>query len=203
MIQEKLRKIQLQLKAPKSQYNSFGKYYFRNCEDILEVAKPIVAAEMCVLTVNDTVKQIGERYYIEAAATLTDTEDAASVTVTAYAREDENRKGMDASQLTGATSSYARKYALSGLFAIDDTKDADTLNNGLAAGAEIPNDTNIKRFVCEQCGTVIKPYINDRNENVNVRQHCESSKKYFSGHVYCRDCAKAKLKAGSNENTDR
>ncbi len=125
-IYEKLLNIQAELKAPKGQYNSFGKYKYRSCEDILEAVKPICAKHKATLVVSDELKYIGERYYIEARATLIDIEDGSRVENTAYAREEETKKGMDGSQITGTASSYARKYALNGLFCIDDTKDADT-----------------------------------------------------------------------------
>lgn len=116
--------IQHRLKAPKGQYNSFGKYKYRSCEDILEAVKPILHEVGCSLTLTDEVVLIGDRYYIKATARLKG-EDTDEVT-TAYAREDQDKKGMDGSQITGTASSYARKYALNGLFCIDDTKDADT-----------------------------------------------------------------------------
>lgn len=118
--------IQSELKAPKGQYNSFGKYKYRSCEDILEAIKPLLKENACVLTISDSVEMVGDRFYIKATATLRDTESTDGISVTAYAREAEDKKGQDASQVTGATSSYARKYALNGLFCIDDTKDADT-----------------------------------------------------------------------------
>lgn len=124
-IYEKLMKIQGSLKAPKGQYNGFGKYKYRSCEDILEALKPLLVEYKALVTINDRLVQIGERYYVEACATLIDVEDGANVSVMAYAREAESKKGMDESQVTGATSSYARKYALNGLFAIDDNKDMD------------------------------------------------------------------------------
>lgn len=127
---EKLLAIQIELKAPKNQYNSFGKYKYRNCEDILEAVKPLCLKNKAVLTVSDEVENIQERYYIKATATLHDTESEEKISVTARAREEEDKKGMDGSQVTGASSSYARKYALNGLFAIDDTKDSDTTNTG-------------------------------------------------------------------------
>lgn len=120
----KLLEIQHKLKAPKGQYNKFGQYKYRSCEDILEAVKPILYEVGCTLTLTDTVELIGDRYYIKATAWLKG-EDTDEV-VTAYAREEETKKGMDASQITGTASSYARKYALNGLFCIDDTKDADT-----------------------------------------------------------------------------
>ena len=123
---EKLLNIQQELKAPKNQKNNFGGYNYRSCEDILEAVKPLLAKEKCILTLNDELLQIGERYYIKATATILDTENGSVLSNTAYAREEENKKGMDQSQITGTASSYARKYALNGLFLIDDTKDADT-----------------------------------------------------------------------------
>lgn len=135
-IYEKLLSIQTELKAPKSQYNSFGKYNYRNCEDILEAVKPLCAKYKAVSVMGDEVIQIGERYYIKSTARLIDLESEGVVENTAYAREEAEKKGMDGSQVTGASSSYARKYALNGLFAIDDTKDSDTTNNGQTAPKE-------------------------------------------------------------------
>ena len=124
----KLMNIQQELKAPKSQYNDFGKYAYRSCEDILEAVKPLLKKEKVVLTISDELQYIGNRYYIKATATLIDTESEAIISNSAYAREEETKKGMDGSQITGASSSYARKYALNGLFGIDDNKDSDTTN---------------------------------------------------------------------------
>ena len=117
--------IQSKLKAPKNQYNSFGKYRYRSAEDILEALKPLLAENKCTLTVSDNVENIGTRFYIVATATITNDE-GKSVSVKGLAREAETKAGMDSSQITGSCSSYARKYALNGLFLIDDTKDADT-----------------------------------------------------------------------------
>ena len=124
----KLMNIQQELKAPKGQYNSFGKYAYRSCEDILEAVKPLLKKERVALTISDELQYIGNRYYIKATATLIDTESEATISNSAYAREEETKKGMDGSQITGASSSYARKYALNGLFGIDDNKDSDTTN---------------------------------------------------------------------------
>ena len=124
----KLMNIQQELKAPKGQYNDFGKYAYRSCEDILEAVKPLLRKEKVVLTISDELQYIGNRYYIKATATLIDTESDAIISNSAYAREEETKKGMDGSQITGASSSYARKYALNGLFGIDDNKDSDTTN---------------------------------------------------------------------------
>lgn len=118
----RLAEIQRTLNAPKNQYNSFGKYKYRSCEDILEGVKPLLNG--LFLSISDEVVMIGDRYYVKATATITDGD--ASHTATALAREEESKKGMDSAQVTGATSSYARKYCLNGLFGIDDSKDADT-----------------------------------------------------------------------------
>ena len=118
----KLSEIQRSLNAPKNQYNSFGKYRYRSCEDILEGVKPLLNG--LFLSISDDIVVIGERYYVKATATITD--GSTSHSATAMAREEENKKGMDSAQVTGATSSYARKYCLNGLFGIDDSKDADT-----------------------------------------------------------------------------
>lgn len=124
-IYETLSHIQVELKAPKNLYNSFGRYKYRNAESILEAAKPLCAKHGCTLTVSDEVILIGNRYYIKATATVQD-KDGNATSATALAREDETKKGMDGAQITGTASSYARKYALNGLFCIDDTKDPDT-----------------------------------------------------------------------------
>ncbi|EOI9299147.1 ERF family protein [Salmonella enterica] len=118
----RLAEIQEHLNAPKNQYNSFGKYKYRSCEDILEGVKPLLKG--LFLSISDEIVLIGDRYYVKATATITDGENSHSAS--AIAREEENKKGMDAAQVTGATSSYARKYCLNGLFGIDDSKDADT-----------------------------------------------------------------------------
>ena len=123
-LHEKLLAIQTKLKAPKGQYNSFGKYSYRSAEDILEAVKPLNAEQGVLLTITDEIKEVGGRIYVVATATASDGTD--ELKVSAFAREPENKKGMDDSQITGATSSYARKYALNGLYAIDDNKDADT-----------------------------------------------------------------------------
>lgn len=121
-----LAHIQAQVKAPKAQFNAFGKYKYRSAEDILEAVKPVINAAGYYLIISDRVVQIGDRYYVEAYVLLTN--GTITYSATAYAREEEQKKGMDGSQITGAASSYARKYALSGLFALDDNADADRTN---------------------------------------------------------------------------
>lgn len=125
-LNEALVSVQSKLKAPKGQYNSFGKYKYRSCEDILEAVKPLLAEVGCTLRISDEIIQVGERIYVKATAVFSNGD--AQYAVTALAREAETKPGMDAAQITGAASSYARKYALNGLFCIDDTKDADATN---------------------------------------------------------------------------
>ena len=127
-IVKKLMNIQNELKAPKGQYNAFGKYSYRNCEDILEAVKPLLFENGLILNISDEIVMIGDRFYIQAVAKVIDEENN-YIEAKALARESLDKKGMDASQITGATSSYARKYALNGLFCIDDTKDSDYCND--------------------------------------------------------------------------
>lgn len=122
-----LQQIQSELKAPKGQLNKFGGYKYRSCEDILEALKPLLAKHNAVVLLSDDIVLVGSRFYVKATATFKTAEE--SISVTAFAREAETKKGMDESQITGSASSYARKYALNGLFGIDDTKDADTMDN--------------------------------------------------------------------------
>ena len=140
-VYEKLMQVQTQLKAPKGQINTFGNYKYRSCEDILEGLKPLLAEVKATLTLTDKVLQIGERFYIEATAIFTDTELGAKVEVSALARENATQKGMNDAQITGSVSSYARKYSLNGLFCIDDTKDADTLDNSTTDKPIKPTET--------------------------------------------------------------
>ena len=151
-IYEKLSNIQSELKAPKSQYNSFGKYSYRSCEDILEAVKPICKNNKAVCTINDEIVLVGDRYYVKATAWLIDTESGERINNIAYAREEAEKKGMDGSQVTGASSSYARKYALNDLFAIDDTKDSDATNKG-----EDKPKTSVKQEKSEQPKQAQKP----------------------------------------------
>lgn len=128
-IYEKLLSVQVELKAPKGQYNSFGKYKYRSCEDILETLKPILDKYKLVLFISDDVVEINTRNYVKATVHLINPEKVGeTIQVSALAREEETKKGMDSSQITGASSSYARKYALNGMFMIDDTKDSDSTN---------------------------------------------------------------------------
>ena len=123
-----LKKIQQELKAPKSQYNNYGRYAYRSAEDILEAVKPLLAKYDAELTLTDDIIEVSGRIYVKATAVLKGNDETESITVTAFAREPAEKKGMDESQITGTASSYARKYALNGLFLIDDNKDADSID---------------------------------------------------------------------------
>lgn len=142
----KLVEVQSELKAPKSQFNKFGNYAYRNCEDILEALKPILNKVKAIVNISDEVVLVGERYYIKATVKFIDAETGEVVEASAMAREEESKKGMDASQLTGSTSSYARKYALNGLFSIDDTKDSDTTNTHGKDNVTTLSDAQLKRM---------------------------------------------------------
>ena len=195
---EKLSKIQAELKAPKNQYNSFGKYKYRSCEDILEAVKPICQKNGCVLVLSDEVVNLDGRYYVKATAKLIDGED--NISNSAYAREDESKKGMDGSQITGTASSYARKYALNGLFCIDDTKDADTNENAQErqsranAENEKPKAEKPKQadIICPKCGKAVKSIKGKDGKTRTPEQ-------VLAQLNMCGDCYK---KAKENEKTD-
>lgn len=183
-INEKMIQIQAELKAPKDKKNSFGGYMYRSCESILEAVKPILKAVGCTLTISDDIVEVGGRVYVKARAVLTDGE--ASVEAVAFAREPESKKGMDEPQVTGTASSYARKYALNGLFAIDDTKDADT--DEYQGRPEAKKPTTAKAaLVCENCGGEITQVM-ECGTQFSARAVAEKTKKRF-GHCLCWECA--------------
>ena len=174
-IYERLMSVQKELKAPKGQYNSFGKYAYRSAEDIVEAAKPLCIANGLLLTLSDEMKEIGGRIYVQATATVAD-KDGNVIRTTALAREPQDKKGMDDSQITGAASSYARKYALNGLFAIDDTKDADTMP---------PPEKASTGLICSQCAAEIKG-----TAKATAQQIADWNYKNY-GRVLCAKCGKA------------
>lgn len=152
-IYEKLMIIQQKLKAPKGQENRFGGYKYRSCEDILEAVKPLLSETKTALTISDMIEDVNGRYYIMATAKLTNCEEPGETVInTAYAREADTKKGMDDSQITGSASSYARKYALNGLFCIDDTRDADAWNTGNGT-PETPKKKEPKASAPKESGT--------------------------------------------------
>lgn len=201
-VREKLGAVQKTLKAPKSQYNSFGKYNYRSCEDILEAAKPLCIENGLILTISDDIVAVGERYYIKATAAVTDVKDGERVECSGIAREAEERKGMDASQVTGSTSSYARKYALGGLFALDDTKDADATNDhkgkAMANKAEAAGiGEQVKEYKCCDCGKEFKAFTDKTGKTWSAGQvyHMAESSN-TDGKARCSTCMK---KAGTQK----
>ena len=187
--QQKVVAVQSELKAPKGQYNSFGKYKYRSCEDILEGVKPLLKEYKLVLLINDEIVQIGERYYVKATAKITDGKE--SVSATAYAREPLEKKGADASQITGATSSYARKYALNGLLAIDDAKDADTMDNSQNQTSNITYNWQTLKARATQGGVTedsLKSYLKNelkvKNTDEMTRDHYQKAFDWVNNQRY-------------------
>lgn len=200
-IYEKLSAIQQELKAPKNQRNTFGNYNYRSCEDILEAAKPLCAKYKTALVLVDDIKEIGGRFYVVAQARLHDCESEAAVAASAFAREPETKKGSDESQITGAASSYARKYALNGLFCIDDTKDADTNENKAQEQKAEPNIETIA--VCMRCNRPILPIKKTNGEIWKVTDMVKYSEKRFKKRL-CAECMKltdAEVKANESPST--
>ena len=163
---KELISIQSELKAPKSQYNKFGGYKYRKAEDILEAVKPLLTKQKCTLIITDDVVLIGNRIYVKATATIKN-EKGECETTTGWAREEETKKGMDGSQITGASSSYARKYALNGLFAIDDNADSDTTNDGQHQTAQQQTQAT-QQTASQQFNS------NDLNEGLGYLSRCVS-----------------------------
>ena len=190
-VYEKLMSIQQELKAPKGQYNAFGKYSYRSCEDIVEAVKPLAGKVKAVLTITDRVELVGERYYIIATATLMDAETGEKISVTSQAREEDSKKGMDAAQVSGAASSYARKYALNGLFAIDDTKDSDATNTG--AATQKPQRTST---LCKDCGVEIRNAAKKDGSLWAAKDIAAYSARRF-GRALCPDCQRKAFAAES------
>lgn len=192
-LSEKLNRIQVELKAPKDKLNKFGGYNYRSAEGILEALKPLLKTYGVYVTLSDEIVEVGGRVYVKATACLSDTKSADGFNevkiATAYAREAESKKGMDEAQVTGATSSYARKYALNGLFLLDDTKDADTDEYALQTKAEpkktAPTPKASVALICERCGKPISSAGKFPASKV-----AESTKAQF-GKQMCFECGKA------------
>ena len=182
---------QAELKAPKNQYNSFGKYNYRSCEDILEAAKPINKKYGLVLLLTDKPVCIGQRYYIEATARLYDIESEQFIEATASAREADTKKGMDDSQVTGTASSYARKYALNGLYNIDDTKDADT---DAYKKQTTTNNTAAPEYKCADCGKLFEAFRDPTSGKTFTPAEVFqiAKKRNVDGVARCADCRKKK-----------
>ena len=167
---EELIAIQSELKAPKSQFNKFGGYKYRKAEDILEAVKPLLNKQKCTLTITDDIEMVGNRIYVKATATIKNKKGEFETT-TGWAREEESKKGMDGSQITGASSSYARKYALNGLFAIDDNADSDTTNDGQHQAAQQQTQT---QQPADQQTASPQYHPNDLNEGLGYLSRCVS-----------------------------
>lgn len=204
-VREKLAAVQKVLKAPKNQYNSFGKYSYRSCEDILEAAKPLCIENGLILTISDDIVAVGDRYYIKATAAVIDVSDGERVETSGIAREAEERKGMDSSQVTGSTSSYARKYALNGLFSIDDTKDADATNDHGKGKAQAVAEKaqaagigeQVKEYKCCDCGKAFQEFTDKNGKTWSAGQvfHMSESNN-TDGKARCSACMK---KAGTQK----
>ena len=198
-VYEKLLAVQSELKAPKDQYNAFGGYKYRSCESIMEAVKPILSKYKAVILLDDDIVEVAGRVYVKATAQFIDCEDAKGIEAHAFAREDESKKGMDGSQLTGATSSYARKYALNGLLAIDDTKDADaTQGKDEREKPAMPQEkkqSTPAAIICERCKEQVKPGKTKEGKLWSVADMVTYSKLRFKGAVYCQDCMKAAFEA--------
>lgn len=149
----RLQAVQMELKAPKDQYNDFGKFSYRSCEDILEAVKPLCEKQGLLLSLTDEIEEMGGRIYIKAIARVIEMDTGKEFFTTAFAREDELKKGMDGSQISGCASSYARKYALNGLFCIDDTKDADTHDNRSEVQLASQKQRNELEVLCQRTGS--------------------------------------------------
>lgn len=175
-VYEKLMTVQQKLKAPKNQYNSFGKYHYRSCEDILEGLKPCLKEVKAAVTIDDEIVDIGGRIYVKATAFFHDTESGELITNTAYAREEDTKAGMSAAQITGATSSYARKYALNGLFMIDDNKDSDTEEQANETKARVSKSKPVEKKTDANPKTeseIAKQYITEAKQKSLVDK-CEA-----------------------------
>ena len=181
---EKLSKIQKELKAPKNQRNNFGNYNYRSCEDILEAVKPLL--DGAILTITDDIVEVGGRVYVKATARFKDGD--FEISNTAFAREEEAKKGMDASQITGSTSSYARKYALNGLFLIDDVKDADAQDN------KTDFEKDASKLQAQQTRETNKQIKADKNSPEGLKERYESCKKFLEKLPMFTDCGSSAYK---------
>lgn len=166
--------IQSELKAPKSQFNRFGGYKYRKAEDILEAVKPLLAKEKCTLVLTDDIVSVGNRIYVKSLATLKNNSGETEMSV-GYAREEETKKGMDGSQITGASSSYARKYALNGLFAIDDNADSDTTNVGATTTMQVTQQATTQQVAQQATQSPASKYNpNNLQEAMNYLNLCKT-----------------------------
>ena len=178
-LQECLNYIQVNLKAPKNMTNNFGNYKYRNLEGIFEGLKPLLKETGCIVTISDSIEMLGDRYYIKAVASICMKDD--SITCSGWARETELKKGMDESQITGSASSYARKYAMNGLFAIDDVQDADTMDNRYTVSDE--QKTRYQELLQSGCYEGEKNNINKWWKTLTTFEQAEAGLKTMENHV--------------------
>lgn len=182
MITEKLFNLQQKLKSPKSEYNEFGKFAYRSAENIEAAVKPFLKEYGCILTLTDDMVYVGTRHYVKAVAKLTEVETGESAETSAFAREEETKKGMDASQITGSASSYARKYALAGLFILDNTKDADSMDNRNIGEEPIDKlKVQVVNETCKQRGIPVDGLLKLYRVNA-VEQITENMFRHIIGH---------------------
>lgn len=200
-----LSKIQNEMNVKKGRYNKFGKYYYRSCEDILQAAKEVCGKYGCYVNVTDTIEYIEGRFYVKATAKVVDIETGESEKATAFAREEENKKGMDDSQLTGATSSYARKYALCGLFAIDDSIDSDSLNGtqeneGKEANKKGSNPSSTSQPDKSQSQTaILVGYVNECTTVEQLSSLFKANQAYQSDSTFINALSKKREEIESNK----
>jgi hypothetical protein len=186
---KQLTEVQIKLKAPKNQYNQFGKYNYRSCEDILEAVKPLLQTNGLNLVLSDSIETVGGRVYVKATAIVRN-EEGESIENCAFARESETKKGMDDSQITGTASSYARKYALNGMFLIDDTKDADT--NQYHEQTQSDKQSGTQSLTCPECGNPI-------TKGVKYKGQAFTPEQLYKTFGRCTECLKRDLEAKKAE----
>lgn len=199
-----LSKIQNEMNVKKGRYNKFGGYYYRSCEDILQTAKEVCDKYGCYVNVTDTIEYIEGRFYVKATAKVVDIETGESETATAFAREEESKKGMDGAQLTGATSSYARKYALCGLFAIDDSIDNDSLggmqeNAGKASNKKVPDKSSDQSKQSQSQISILIGYVNECTTLKQLGELFKANQAYQSNSDFMNALSKKRAEIENNK----
>lgn len=199
-----LSKIQNEMNVKKGRYNKFGGYYYRSCEDILQTAKEVCNKYGCYVNVTDSIEYIEGRFYVKATAKVVDIETGESETATAFAREEESKKGMDGAQLTGATSSYARKYALCGLFAIDDSIDNDSLNGtqenaGKASNKKVPDKSSDQSKQSQSQISILIGYVNECTTLQQLRELFKANQGYQSNSDFMNALSKKRAEIENNK----
>nr|DAQ17429.1 MAG TPA: ERF superfamily protein [Caudoviricetes sp.] len=199
-----LSKIQNEMNVKKGRYNKFGGYYYRSCEDILQTAKEVCNKYGCYVNVTDSIEYIEGRFYVKATAKVVDIETGESEEATAFAREEESKKGMDGAQLTGATSSYARKYALCGLFAIDDSIDNDSLNGmqenaGKASNKKVPDKSSDQSKQSQSQISILIGYVNECTTLQQLGELFKANQAYQSNSDFMNALSKKRAEIENNK----